>query len=196
MPKSDRQKLVKVSPTASGSVTTAVTQHIKSGKEKDFEVWLRQVGQVAARFPGHQGLTVLAPSAAAPRTYTYLFRFDSYAHLQAWEQSAEKEAWIEKLQDILETPPEKRVLTGLEYWFQLPGSAVTVPPKRYKMATLTVIAIYPLSQIVPRVLRSLPDFMPSLLRSLCYSVTLVVLMTYVVMPTVTRLFARWLFKKP
>jgi uncharacterized protein len=196
MPTKDNDHdFTKVSPTASGSVTTTVTQHIKAGKEKEFEEWLRHIGQVAARFPGHQGMMVLAPPSGMPQTYTYIFRFNSYAHLQAWEQSAERDKWVHKLQGTLVSPPKKQVVTGLEYWFQLPGNAKAVPPPRYKMAIVTILAIFPLSLVVPQVMQPYLLFLPPVLRSLCYSVTLVMLMTYAVMPVATRLFSRWLFKR-
>jgi antibiotic biosynthesis monooxygenase (ABM) superfamily enzyme len=157
-----------------------------------FEHRLQDVGKAAATFPGHEGLVVL-PDASSKRAYTYLFRFDSYAHLQAWEQSAEKAAWVRKLKDILEAPASKQFITGLEYWFPLPKNA-TAPPSRYEMAVVTVLAIYPLSVIVPAILQPPLQDAPLLVAALVRACVLVTLMTYAVMPLMTRLFSRWLFK--
>jgi antibiotic biosynthesis monooxygenase (ABM) superfamily enzyme len=177
-----------------GPVTVAITQHLKAGKERAFEQWLQDVGQAAGHFPGHQGLTVLSPSKAE-RRYTYLFRFDSYAHLQAWEHSPQKAQWVAQLGDLLEAAPDKQIVTGLEYWFQLPNDAATVPPPRYKMVLVTILAIYPLSLVVTTLLKPLTRALPFLLGSLLVSTVLVLTMTYALMPVMARLFARWLFHK-
>ena len=191
-----KRRLAQPTAASTGPVTMAITQHIVPTAAHDFEAWLRDVGSAAAQFPGHQGLMVLPPKQAVQATaITYIFRFDSYAHLQAWEHSAALAEKVKELQPMLAAAPNKRTVTGLEYWFQLPGNAATVPPPRYKMAAVTILAIYPLSLLVPRGMAPFLSFLPPLVRSLCYSVTLVLLMTYIVMPNATRLFARWLFKK-
>jgi uncharacterized protein len=192
--KDSGQSIQNLDASTTGPVTTTITQHIKRGKEKEFESWLLHVGHVAETFDGHQGLIVLPPLQSGSR-YTYIFRFDSYAHLQAWEQSPERDQCVRQLRGLLAAPPRKQIITGLEYWFRLPGDATVSPPRRYKMAAVTVLAIFPLSLVVPRLMQPHILFLPSLLRSLCYTIVLVSLMTYVVMPMMTRLFAPWLFNK-
>ena len=70
-----------------------------------------------------------------------------------------------------------------------------VPPPRYKMATLTWVAIFPLVNIINLLLESTLNSLPPLLRSLIITAILVPLMTYVVMPRITRLFAWWLYPR-
>src|SRR5437667_10737226 len=85
-----------VSPDPSGSVTICVTQRVKSGREQDFEKWLQGIARTAEQFAGHQGINIIQPTAHS-QEYTYIFRFDSYEHLQKWETSAEKNRWVSKL---------------------------------------------------------------------------------------------------
>jgi antibiotic biosynthesis monooxygenase (ABM) superfamily enzyme len=61
------------------------------------------------------------------------------------------------------------------------------------MATLTLGAIYSLSPALSAALAPALEWLPPLVRSFVISGLLVILMTYVVMPRVTRLFARWLY---
>src|SRR5262249_39108100 len=128
------------------------------------------------------------------REYVYIFRFDTYAHLRQWEDSPERQMWVERAQALTEGNPRKQVTTGLEYWFTLPG-APNAPP-RAKMAAVTVLAIYPLSLAVPAALAPALSVIPAIGRGLLVSVLLVLLMTYVVMPRMTRLFAGWLYPSP
>ena len=177
------------------AVTVCVSVKVKPDSEEAFEQWIGGVGRAAAQFAGHQGLNVLRPDGKDIAEYVYIFRFDTYAHLKQWEESKEREQWVEKLQPLIqEGSTNKQVVTGLEGWFYLPGRRASVPPPRYKMVLVTVLAIYPLSVLVPLLLGPYIGFLPPLIRSLIIAACLVLLMTYVVMPLLTRLFANWLFK--
>ena len=175
------------------AVTVHISVQAKPGREKDLEEWLKGVGQAASQFAGHHGLTVLRPSTRTSADYVYIFRFDTYAHLKQWEDSEVRREWVEQLQDLTARPARKQIVTGLEYWFTLPDAATIPPPPRYKMVLLTLLVIYPLSTFLSSVFGPCFHFLPSLLRGLPISALLVLLMTYAIMPCVTRIFARWLF---
>jgi antibiotic biosynthesis monooxygenase (ABM) superfamily enzyme len=179
--------------TDTGPVTVCVRQRVKPGREQDFEAWLVGVGHAAAQFEGHQGLNVLRPSGSASPEYVYIFRLDSYAHLQRWETSAECRSWVQRLGELTEGKGAKQVLTGLEYWFTLPATSGLPPPPRHKMVLITLLAIYPLSTLLTTMFSPILVRLPPLPRGLIVSAVLVLLMTYVVMPRLTWLFARWLY---
>lgn len=71
------------------------------------------------------------------------------------------------------------------------------PPPRWKMAIITWIAIHP---IITVLLLALGPFMlghlPIPVVTLILSVTLVLLMTFIVMPLLTRAFEPWLRPQP
>jgi antibiotic biosynthesis monooxygenase (ABM) superfamily enzyme len=166
---------------------------VKPGREQDFEAWLAGIGRAASQFEGHQGLNVLRPPGSGAPEYVYIFRFDSYAHLQRWEDSDVCHEWVAHLGDLTETSGSKQVLTGLEYWFTLPNAPGLPPPARSKMVLVTLLAIYPLSTLLTTAFGPVLSRLHPLLRGLAVSAVLVLLMTYVVMPRLTRLFARWLY---
>jgi len=85
------------------------------------------------------------------------------------------------------------VLTGLETWFTLPTQPNMTPPPRYKMAVVTLLVIYPLSLGMGAALTRWLSAIPVVPRSLLGSVVMIALMTYVIMPRVTRLFRWWLY---
>jgi antibiotic biosynthesis monooxygenase (ABM) superfamily enzyme len=174
-----------------GPVTITVTRVARPGKEAEFEEWLGGVCTAASKFEGHRGFTVLRPPNAARREYILIFRFDSMQNLQRWNHSPVRNDWIERARPLTVGEPRVELTTGLEHWFTLPASATLMPP-RYKMALLTWMAIFPLilgfSTLVLPYLAGLPWPVPTALTS----AMLVLLMTYVVMPRVTRLFMPWL----
>lgn len=176
-----------------GPVTVVICRKIRPGKEAEFEDWLHGVCQEALRFPGHMGVNVIRPSEAGSREYVLIFRFDSYAHLAGWESSEVRAAWLARVEPLTEGAARRQVLTGMEHWFTLPGAPRALPPPRHKMAMVTWLAIFPLVFVIGPAINDIAAVAPALVRTMLTAAILVTLMTYVVMPLMTRLFARWLF---
>ena len=57
-------------------VTTIFARRVRPGAEERYEEWLRGINQAAARFAGHQGVTVLRPDAGRAE-YVVVAQFDS-----------------------------------------------------------------------------------------------------------------------
>lgn len=176
-----------------GPVTVVICRKIRPGKEAEFEPWLRGVCQEALKFPGHMGVNVIRPAEAGSREYVLTFRFDTYAHLAAWESSDVRAAWLARAEPFTEGAVRRKVVTGLEHWFTLPGAPRALPPPRHKMAVVTWLAIFPLVFVIGPAINTVAAAAPALVRTMLTAAILVSLMTYVVMPLMTRLFARWLF---
>jgi antibiotic biosynthesis monooxygenase (ABM) superfamily enzyme len=176
-----------------GPVTIIVNRRVKPGTEARFEEWLHGVTTECMRFPGHLGVNVIRPAHVATGDYVLIFRFDTYAHLQAWEQSEVRAQWLAKATEFTVGEARVRKVTGLEYWFDTPGQAA--PPPRHKMAMVTVLGIYPLLILVVPALRALLGGLPELLAALLSALIMVSLMTYAVMPLLIRLLAPWLFPR-
>ena len=94
-------------------------------------------------------------------------------------------------------PARIRVITGLGTWFTLSSPKQATAPPRYKMATITLLTLFPLIQLANLTIAPLLELtpLPLLLRSLIITAILVWLMTYVAMPRMTKLFSRWLYPK-
>jgi uncharacterized protein len=179
-------------PAADDPVTVLYSRRVRPGREADFETWAHGIVAAARQFPGHLGASVLG--APGSREYHILFSFADRRSLRAWLESAERQRWLARLGDLLEADRGLQQLTGLETWFKLPGSNVPTmkPPPRWKMWLVSLVAVYPLvlafqALLVPRMTR-----LPLPLRALLFPLVLLTLMTFVVMPMVTRLLRRWL----
>jgi hypothetical protein len=181
-------------PSTEGPVTVIVNRRVKPGTEARFEEWLHGVIAEAMRFPGHLGVNVIRPSSAATGDYVLIFRFDTYEHLQAWEESPIRAEWVKRAEEFTVGAARIQRVTGLEFWFNAPGQGG--PPPRHKMALVTVLGIYPLLIVVVPTLRSLLQGLPEPVAALLSAIIMVSLMTYAVMPVLTRLLRPWLFPKP
>ena len=179
-------------PAADDPVTVLYSRRVKPGREADFEAWAHGIVAAARQFPGHLGASVL--DAPGSREYHILFSFADRRSLRACLDSTERHRWLARVGDLLEADRGLQQLTGLETWFKLPGSTVPTmkPPPRWKMWLVSLMAVYPLVLafqvlLVPRVAG-----LPLALRALLFPLVLLTLMTFVVMPVVTRLLRRWL----
>ena len=63
------------------------------------------------------------------------------------------------------------------------------------MAVVTWLAVFPLATVVFMILDPLIGDFHAVLRTLTFALVMVSLMTYVVMPRLTRLFSSWLYPK-
>jgi uncharacterized protein len=178
---------------ADGPVTTTVTRRIKPGHEAAYEAFLAGISGAARGFTGYLGIEVFRPTPGGDGgEYRIVYRFDSLAHLHAWLASPEHAAWLERAEPHVAGPMRTQVLTGLESWFTLPTQP-GAPPPRYKMAVLTWATIFPLITLVVVATAPLLGSLPLVLRLAVTTGVTVALMTWVVMPRVTRLLHRWLY---
>jgi antibiotic biosynthesis monooxygenase (ABM) superfamily enzyme len=174
--------------------TSVITRVVKPGSEKAFEEWLHGISQEAAKFPGHLSVTIFRP-APGGREYTIVVQFNRNENLQRWLQSDRRRDWIERVHALEEVPEHRTEVTGLEHWFTLPGKPEPSPPPKHKMALLIALAAYPTVLALHVILLPILNRVPYPLGALIASVCLVLLLTYVVMPTVTRVFHGWLYPK-
>lgn len=172
-----------------GPLTVVVTWRVRQGREEEFEAWRREISAAALKFPGHMGIDVLLP-AATPGEYVVIFRFDTYEHLRSWQESDIRRELLAKAEPFREKEPTYRLESGLEYWFAPPGAPAS--PPRWKMAIVTVLGVWPVSLLVPRLLNPLIGNLPSPLQALCIAVGIVILLTWAVMPLLVRIFNPWL----
>jgi uncharacterized protein len=170
-------------------VTMIVRRHIQPGKETEFEAWQNSIAQASRRYPGHMGVTTLR---LPNREYATIFRFDTVEHLTAWECSAERQEWLRRAEPLLDGEQKAEKVSGLEGWFTLPD-VTAPPPPRYKMAFVTYLAITPLVYFAVLLLNPPLEFLPPFVRMMITSAVTTALMTWVIMPNMTRLFKKWLY---
>lgn len=179
--------------TSPTPVTIVVRRRVRPERVADYEAWQAGILAEASKFPGHLGAEVLRPANPALQDYVLIFRFDSEENLRRWEESPVRAEWLAKVTEFSTGTPTVEKVTGMEYWFKLPYDAGRRPPPRWKMAVVTVIALWPLILFVVPLLARLFGFLPRPVASLGSTIVMVGLMTFLVMPALTRMFARWLF---
>jgi antibiotic biosynthesis monooxygenase (ABM) superfamily enzyme len=182
-----------VEPGQEGPVTVSISRRVKPGREGEYETWLHGIIEAASDFPGHMGVNILRPSGATDGRYVLIYRFDSWAHCEAWEKSDTRQHWVWQLKGIVEGEAETRRVTGLEAWFDLPEVPVQKHAPQWKMAITLIVVVFAIVFPLQLLILPLTSDWPHFARTLLIAVIQVLLMTYLVMPRVTRLLRGWLF---
>ena len=174
-----------------GPVTISISRHVVPGREKDYEAWVQGITGQAVKFPGHMGVNVIRPKFPSSE-YVTIFRFDSYRHCKDWEESEIRSEWLQRLEGIVEGEEAVQKGTGLEFWFSLPERPVS-HPSPHKMALILLVVVYSIVLLLNSLLSPINQGWPFPVKAFAGVLLQVILMTYVVMPRVTRLLKSWLY---
>jgi len=175
--------------------TGVASRRVEPGREGEFEAWISGILGAVKGFPGYLGSDVLRPSdSKEDDEYSIIYRFDHASNLKRWEESDERRRWLDKAGPLVREQKVHR-LTGLETWFTLPSRDGQPAPPRYKMAVVTWLAVFPTVLVIFTLFGPLLNLLPTVLRTLLFTLTMVSLMTYLIMPRMTRLFSFWLYPK-
>jgi antibiotic biosynthesis monooxygenase (ABM) superfamily enzyme len=178
--------------TGRDGITVVVAREVAPGRETEFHRWVDdELLAAAARFPGFLGAGVLEP-AAGGSVWHVVHRFDTPEHLAAWEGSPVRTRLLAEGSEFVRTVAVRR-LDGMEAWFE-PPSRPSGPPRRWKTFLMTASVILVLQTVLSVLLRPLVGDWPMFLRTAAVIVPLVALMTWVVMPRLSRLLAGWLYR--
>jgi uncharacterized protein len=172
-------------------ITVLFTWEVTPGREDDFEGWLRDINSEAARFPGHQGVTWLRPEGEGHRFYAVL-RFSDEPSLRNWTSSPERAAQVKRVEGIAVEAEPRLSTTGLETWFSLPRRVVR-PPARWKMTVVSFIAVYPCVVLFQLLAGPRLETWPLPLRALILPLMLSPLLTYAIMPFLSRVLRNFLY---
>ena len=174
--------------------TTIFARVVKPDRVQEFEAWLKGINEVVRRFDGCLGMDVIRPGEQDHLEYVIVLRFEDQGGLKRWLESPERAEWVMKSDDMTIGEPYIQEAHGLDPWFTLPGRQTEVHgPAKYKMVIVVFLSIFPLLLIIPPLVAPLLTFLPPVASQAIQVIGIVALMTYVVVPLMTRLFGFWLF---
>ena len=189
---------MQTSPTPSQPVTLVISEMVEPSLIAEYEDWTRGINRATLQFAGFIGVDVIRPRDHQHPEYVVIVKFDNYEHYKAWLDSDEYAHWMQSASRFIAKRSHQYQPNGLELWFTLPKSSMlgAKPPAYYKQVIVGVLSVYPLiilaNLIIAPFLQGLPD-----LLALLISVTFVsALITYPVMPILTKILGFWLYPHP
>jgi hypothetical protein len=169
-------------------IHVAITRRVKAGREAEFQQALREFFQTSFGHDGVWGASMLTPPPGSDsREFGILRTFADERERDAFYQSPMFKAWDERARTLTEGEPVYRQLHGLEAWFRSPN-----PPPRWKMAFATFLGVFPTATLLNLTLGPAISSWSFLLRNAVFNACVVALLTWAVMPFVTRALHGWL----
>lgn len=179
-----------------GAVTVLVTRRVKVGHEAAFEQASSHMTAAARAFPGYLGGQLVLPdeegSGDEPHLYHVVFAFDSAENLQGWQQSPTRSLGLAAIAPHIEGQTLRQV-SGLGLWFAAPVGPKQNPPPRWKVAAVTWLGICPTVFLLFLLLGPLLAPWPLLPRVMLLTALVVIVMTWLVAPQLTRWLKPWLY---
>ena len=168
----------------------AITRRVRPGCETEFQTALKEFFQASFAHGGVLGATMLVPPPGSDsREFGILRTFADEKERDDFYASPIFKAWEKKCEPLTESGSwTARPLHGLEAWFRSPLN----PPPRWKMAVTTFLGVFPLAMILNLTIGPLIREWPFVLRNAVFNASVVTLLSWVVMPIVTRLLRGWL----
>src|SRR5437667_8416874 len=168
----------------------AITRRVRPGCEAEFQQALREFFQNSFAHGGVWGASMLTPPPGSDtREYGILRTFASEQERDSFYESPMFKAWDERARTLTEGEPVYRPLTGLEAWFRSPHN----PPPRWKMAVATFLGVFPVAMILNLTLAPAIRSWNFILGNAVFNACVVALLTWVVMPLITRALHGWLY---
>lgn len=187
--------------TQTDHTAVVIVRRPKVGLEEAFEAWAEGIYRTMAEQPGFSSYQAIPPVEGESRDWFFVFTFDSPENLQTWLHSETRARWQALGAHLTEGPGHTRMVSGLEHLFGLPSPEESEPPAVWKLAAATELGLAPTVFIVGFLLMHLPFYAKwgqgglwggwwqvLLSTAICVS-----LMTWVVMPLLTRGLRRWLY---
>src|SRR5437879_6462347 len=173
-------------------VSVSITRKVKAGCEADFERALHEFVQRSLSLPGQLGVHIMRPApGSSSREYGIIRKFPDRQALESFRMSPEYLEWNQLAVELTEGNGHVEELTGLESWFTMPEAALRPLPK-WKMATATFLGVFPLAMLLNLTLGPVIGPWNFVLRNAVFNASIVVSLTWFVMPLMTRALHKWL----
>lgn len=193
-------------------ITVAIERRIAPDRVIEATSWMQAGTDMAATFPGFLGSGWVRAGEDSDLWYM-LYRFRDIATLESWESSTQRAWWLDSGRPFArEVRVERR--TGIEGWFDVgmatlvdsatvgPATGpitqpIPVAPPRWKQTITIWLGFFPINLLATWLLSFWAPFgeLPMVVRVFAMTAMLTPIMTYWMLPFVTRLLQPWLQKR-
>ena len=188
-------------------ITVSIRREVDPDRIAEATVWVQTGVNLANRYPGFLGSGWVRAGEGSD-VWHMLYRFADESSLEAWERSPERTWWLEMGKGFVRAERSRR-RTGIEGWFDDPATgsvpavtddtgstAIALPPAppRWKQAVSIWLGFFPVNLAFALLMAFVPGWeaVPLAWRVLITTLVLTPIMTYWVLPWVTRMLRGWL----
>lgn len=173
-----------------GWATSVITERVKPGLVVQFEEWTDRANANLATADGFLGIDTIRVEEETP-FYVTLIHFKNQEQLDRWQGSERHKELLDELEPMIDHKTVRKA-EGLEILYSLPQRNRRQNPSYWRQVALVTPVVFGLIVAVNWLLTPI-DALPGLLL-LAISVTIVsMLLTWPVMPTITKVFRNFLY---
>ena len=140
-------------------------------------------------YPGFRSREILEAVPGIQSETVVILTFDDETSLRGWLESDERKRLLSRLDPHIEGTYTTNVLGGFAGWFTFDGSS---EPPRWKQALVVLAALFPIALLITFVRSQLWPGAPMVPAVFIGNVIGISVLTWVVMPPLTRRLAGWL----
>lgn len=171
-------------------VTVIITRTVRAGSEHAFEEAVKALIRNALSAPGYLGVHVIRP-IAGNHEYRAVVKFRTAEEWESFQETPNYVEFLAQIRPLLVNEPRVETEWGLESWFT-PREVATPPLPKWEMAFVTLLGVYPTSLVLGLTIGQWTAQWKFPLRVLVFAVSMVLLLTWIVMPLLTQGLRRWL----
>lgn len=166
-----------------------VRNRVRSEKNDEYLSWQKKMTHACEKFEGYVNTTIIEPGLLTQDLdeYIVIFRFRNHALMSIWKNSTTRKELLGEAKDFTLEAPVMKTFSGIEHWFIAPDKT----PSRIKMTLVSFCAIWPLVHFIPDALSPILGF-SDLMNETITTAAVTVCMSYIALPTMTKIFRRWL----
>lgn len=182
-------------PPSSGPITLVISEVVDRDRIEQYEAWTKGINHAAQQFEGFMGVEVIRPRDHGYPEYVVIVKFDTYANVRHWLVSPVYRDWMSQSDGLIAARSQQYLPSGLELWFTLPHSLQqkVSQPAYYKQVIVGVLGVYPLILLSNALLGPLLSGLPALLGLLISVFFVSALLTYPVLPWLSKSLRFWLY---
>ncbi|MGI9607120.1 MAG: antibiotic biosynthesis monooxygenase [Acidimicrobiales bacterium] len=172
-------------------VTAVASFRVRPDHEAAFEQGFDELLDVIEEFDGFLRAQLFPPVEGVQNDTVIVFSFGSREQLDSWLDSEERRAGLAGLDEHIEGERQVNVVGGFGGWFTAAGSTAKITT--WKQAAIVLLALYPTVLVLNELFDEvMPDNVPYLLDVLIGLVLSVAILSWIVMPRLTRALEGWL----
>jgi hypothetical protein len=173
-------------------VTVVVSHPVAAPDEEAFLAWQDRVTDAERQFDGFRGAELFRPVPGVQDEWTALYRFDTDEHLNAWLESPQRQRLLDQGKRFKEFKLH-RISSPFGSWFEPPeGEGAGEGPAQWKTALSVLVGLYPTVVLLTLAVHGAWPTAELWVSLLIGNILSVSLLTWVVMPVVTRALRFWL----
>jgi antibiotic biosynthesis monooxygenase (ABM) superfamily enzyme len=186
-----REQRVAALPATPEPVTVVFSQRIAAANEAAFVKLHADVVDRLRGFEGFLGSDLFPPVDGIQDEHVIVASFASRSDLDRWLDSGVRQDWLDRVEQLIEGDRTMNVVGGFGGWFPAhparPGG-----PKRWKQAVAVLIALFPTVLVITVIRNAIAPNMNLVLSILVGNIISVAILSFLLMPRLTRMMAPWL----